>query len=86
MVIIRLRPGGKKKTPFYQIVAADNRMPLTGRFIERMGFYNALKTETQSLWIDLERINHWVSQGAQVSPAVKSLCKAFKKSQESASA
>ncbi|MDA9832279.1 30S ribosomal protein S16 [Gammaproteobacteria bacterium] len=86
MVIIRLRPGGKKKSPFYQIVAADSRMPLTGRFIEKIGFYNALKTEAQSLWIDMDKINHWTGQGAQMSPAVKSLCKAFEKSQESASA
>ena len=81
MVIIRLRPGGKKKSPFYHIVAADSRMRLTGRYIERIGFYNATKKEETSLKINLERIDHWVSQGAQLSNAVKSLCKVYKKQQ-----
>jgi len=79
MVIIRLRPGGKKKSPFYHIVAADSRMPLTGRYIERIGFYNATKSEAQSLKIDLDRIDHWVNQGAQLSHGVKALCKAYRK-------
>ncbi|HKY02721.1 MAG TPA: 30S ribosomal protein S16, partial [Burkholderiales bacterium] len=40
MVVIRLARGGAKKRPFFNIVAADSRVAATGRFIERVGFYD----------------------------------------------
>ena len=61
-------------------------MPRDGRYIERIGFYNPLKNEETYLKIDLDRLDHWVSNGAQMSPAVKSLRnKAQKVAKETAS-
>ena len=76
MVTIRLARGGAKKRPFYNLVVADSRERRDGRFIERLGFYNPVAPEGQeSLRINVERISHWQSQGAQLSDAVAKLVK-----------
>ena len=64
---IRLARGGSKKRPFYRIVAADSRMPRDGRFIEKLGTYNPLlpKDSEDRVKMDLERVRHWLAQGAQ---------------------
>ncbi len=64
---IRLARGGSKKRPHYAIVAADSRMPRDGRFIEKLGTYNPLlaKDDEKRIVMNLERINHWLAQGAQ---------------------
>ena len=76
MVTIRLARGGAKKRPFYHIVVTDSRMPRDGRYIERLGFYNPSATGGEvSLNINQERIDHWVSKGAQTSDRVSKLLK-----------
>lgn len=76
MVIIRLARGGAKNRPFYNVVVADSRNRRDGRFIERVGFYNPLvKDGIEGLRLSLDRVNHWVSQGAQLSDAVAKLVK-----------
>ena len=71
MVTIRLSRGGAKKRPFYQIVVADSRSPRDGRFIERVGFFNPIaQGNAERLRVDLERVNHWVAQGASLSDRV----------------
>ena len=69
---IRLARGGSKKRPFYRIVAADSRMPRDGRFIEKLGTYNPLlpKDTEERVKMNLERIEYWVGQGAQVTDRV----------------
>lgn len=64
---IRLARGGSKKRPFYRIVAADSRMPRDGRFIEKLGTYNPLlaKDSEERVKMDMERVQHWLDQGAQ---------------------
>lgn len=64
---IRLARGGSKKRPFYRIVATDSRMPRDGRFIEKLGTYNPLlaKDSEDRVRMDIERIKHWLDQGAQ---------------------
>jgi small subunit ribosomal protein S16 len=72
--------GGAKNRPFYNIVVADSRMPRDGRFIERIGFYNPKASENETKFrLALDRVAHWVSQGAQPSDAVKKLIKRGKK-------
>ena len=67
MVTIRLSRGGAKKRPFYQIVVTDSRSPRDGRFIERVGFFNPIaQGNAERLRVDLERVNHWVAQGASL--------------------
>jgi small subunit ribosomal protein S16 len=76
MVTIRLSRGGSKKRPFYQITVADSRVARDGRFIERVGFFNPVaRGQEEKLRVDLERINHWVGQGAQLSVRVAQLVK-----------
>jgi small subunit ribosomal protein S16 len=69
---IRLARGGSKKRPYYSIVAADSRMPRDGRFIEKLGTYAPLlpKDSEDRVKIDIERVQHWLSQGAQPTDRV----------------
>jgi small subunit ribosomal protein S16 len=66
-VRIRLSRGGSKKHPYYHVVAADQRAPRDGRFIERLGTYNPqLPREHQErLVLDVEKVKVWLSKGAQ---------------------
>ncbi|AZV76576.1 30S ribosomal protein S16 [Parasedimentitalea marina] len=75
---IRLARGGSKKRPFYRIVAADSRMPRDGRFIEKLGTYNPLlpKDSEERVKMDVERIQYWVSQGAQPTDRVARMLEA----------
>ncbi len=76
MVTIRLARGGSKKRPFYHINATDSRKSRDGRYIERLGFFNPVaRGQEERLRIDTDRVNHWVSQGAQVSERVSQLLK-----------
>ena len=76
MVVIRLARGGAKKRPFYNMVVTDSRNRRDGRFIERVGFYNPVANEKQErVRLNNDRLNHWVSQGAQLSDAVAKLVK-----------
>ena len=76
MVTIRLARGGSKKRPFYNIVVADSRNARDGRFIEKIGFFNPIaRGQDEKLRLDLDRIQHWVSTGAQQSERVAQLVK-----------
>jgi small subunit ribosomal protein S16 len=76
MVTIRLARHGSKKNPFYHITVADRTSSRDGRFIERVGFYNPLaKGQAEGLRVDLDRLDHWLSVGAQPSEIVKKLAK-----------
>ena len=76
MVVIRFSRGGSKHSPFFNIVVADSRNRRDGRFIERVGFYNPVANEKQErVRLNTERLNYWVSQGAQLSDAVARLVK-----------
>lgn len=77
-VKIRLSRIGKIHAPVYRIVAADQRSKRDGKFLEILGTYNPLKHELVKF--DQERINYWVSQGAQLTDTVKRLQKINKKS------
>lgn len=65
---------GRKKRPFYRIVAADSRAPRDGRFIETLGTYNPL-TKPHTVEFDEERVLYWLKNGAQPSQTVRSLFK-----------
>jgi small subunit ribosomal protein S16 len=81
MVVVRLARGGSHNRPYFNIVTADSRARRDGRFIEKLGFYNPLVSgDVESFRINNERLDYWVSVGAQVSPAVKKLIKSNKKS------
>lgn len=75
---IRLARGGSKKRPFYRIVAADSRMPRDGRFIEKLGTYNPLlpKDNEDRVRMNVERIQHWLDQGAKPTDRVARMLEA----------
>jgi small subunit ribosomal protein S16 len=80
MVTIRLSRGGAKKKPFYHVVVTDSRMPRDGRYIERLGYFNPMaRGAEKDLEVSLDRIDHWVSQGAATTDRVKSLIKQARK-------
>jgi small subunit ribosomal protein S16 len=63
---------GAKKRPFYRLVVADARSPRDGRFIEQLGIYDPL-TSPATIRIDGEKVQLWISKGAQPSDAARSL-------------
>ena len=76
MVKIRLARAGAKKRPFYHVVVADVRSSRDGRFIERVGFYDPIgDAGEEAVRIDMARVNHWLSAGAQASERVANLIK-----------
>ncbi|WP_367607342.1 30S ribosomal protein S16 [Legionella sp. W05-934-2] len=83
MVVIRLLRAGAKKRPFYHVIVTDSRKRRdTGSCIARIGFYNPIaRGQEVELNIDLEKIKHWQSIGAQISERVKALVKKAEKRQ-----
>lgn len=80
MVTIRLARSGSKKRPFYHVTVADQRNPRDGRFIERVGFFNPVaRGQEQRLRVDIERVEYWISKGAQPSDRVAKLVKDARK-------
>ena len=82
MVVIRLARGGSKKRPFYHLSVADERNPRDGRFIERVGFFNPVaRGQEERLRINQERVDYWLSKGAQTTDRVAKLLKENAKAQ-----
>ena len=71
-VRIRLQRHGRKKRPFYRLVAADARASRDGVFLERLGHYNPL-TDPADVFIDEEKALKWLRRGAQPSDTAKRL-------------
>jgi small subunit ribosomal protein S16 len=69
---IRLARMGTKKRPQYRVVVADSRYPRDGRFIEKLGTYNPMlpKDAKERVNLDLDRVQHWLSKGAQPTDRV----------------
>lgn len=74
MLKIRLRRGGTTHAPFYRIVVSDSRKTPTAASVEQIGYYDP-KTNPPEVKIDHERVDYWVSKGAQLSSTVKSFLK-----------
>jgi small subunit ribosomal protein S16 len=72
MLKIRLARGGAKKRPYYSIVIADSHSPRDGRFIEKVGTFNPLlkKEDPQRVTMKVERLQDWISKGAQPTDRV----------------
>ena len=85
MVVSRLARGGANKRPFYHLVVAESRRAATGRFLERVGFYDPKAPQgRESLRVNVERVKHWEGKGARLSPTVVRLVKQFGKSKKAA--
>ena len=76
MVSIRLARGGSKRRPFYHVVVTDSRNSRDGRYIERLGYFNpGASGAAEDLRLDSDRIEYWISKGAQPSDRVSNLIK-----------
>jgi len=71
-VRLRLQRHGRKRKPFYHIVAADSRAPRDGRYIERIGFYNP-NHHPAIVEIDRDKALGWLKNGAQPTNTVNSI-------------
>jgi small subunit ribosomal protein S16 len=76
MVVIRLARGGAKRRPFYNVVVADSRRTVSGKFIEKLGFWDVKAPDGREMFrIANERVAHWTGKGAKLSPTVARLMK-----------
>ena len=73
-VRIRLKRVGGLNDPHFRVVVTDKRSPRDGRFIEEIGVYHPV-LGANNFQINLERANHWISQGATASDTVRSMLK-----------
>lgn len=73
-VAIRLRREGALNRPYFKVVVADKRSPRDGKFIEIVGTYDPKKRGMNST-LKLDRVEYWISKGAQPSDTVRSLIK-----------
>ena len=79
MVKIRLARHGRKRRPFYRVVAADVNAPRDGKFLEILGTYNPVeKDESKELTLNIDRVDHWLSVGAKPTETAAALIKKFK--------
>ncbi|MBN9311163.1 MAG: 30S ribosomal protein S16 [Devosia sp.] len=68
---LRLARAGTKKRPYYHVVVADARSPRDGRFIEKIGNYDPkLEDKSKRVTLVVERVQHWLSVGAQPTDRV----------------
>ena len=74
MVVIRLRRAGSKKRPYFRIVVTDSRAARDSSFVEILGHYNP-RTKPALVDIKQERVDYWISKGAQPSDSVRTLIK-----------
>lgn len=76
MVTIRLARGGVKRRPFYHIVVTDSRKRRDSGYIERIGYFNPVaKGQEVRFFVEMERYDHWLDNGAQPSERVSDLIK-----------
>ncbi len=70
---IRLKRLGAKRRPFYRVIVIDSRSPRQGRAVEEIGRYSAVVHEEDQIAIQLDRVDYWVSKGAQMTDTVRRL-------------
>ena len=78
MVVVRLERRGTKKKPHHRIVVTERSRAQGGRSLETLGYYDP-SYDPPKFSLDESRFDYWVSSGAQVSEALSSLVKNFKK-------
>ena len=76
MLMIRLARIGARKQPYYRVVVIDKERARNGRSVEIVGLYNP-RTSPATIDLKRDRIDYWVSKGAQLSDTV---CRLLSKS------
>lgn len=75
MVVLRLKRMGRRHRPFFRLSAMERRSPRDGRVIEQLGFYDPIAPADRQLSVNVQRVDYWLSVGAQPSRTVKTLLK-----------
>jgi small subunit ribosomal protein S16 len=73
MVVLRLKRMGRTHRPFYRVCAMDKRVPVDGKTLEEIGWYDPVANEERQLRLKMDRIDYWLSVGAQPSDTVRDL-------------
>lgn len=77
-VRIRMKKMGRTHRPYYRVCAMDQRSPRDGRVIEQLGTYDPMCPETDArVTLKAERVDYWLSVGAQPSEKVAVLIKKY---------
>lgn len=75
-VRLRLKRIGRRHRPFYRVAAVDRRKARDSRVIEELGHYDPTNAdESKQVTLKAERIEYWLSVGAQPSDTVRNLIK-----------
>ena len=78
-VRIRMKRMGRKHRPFYRICVMDSQKPRDGKAIEEVGHYDPMvRDKSQRVSLKMDRIDYWISVGAQPSDKVATLIKKVK--------
>ena len=79
-VVIRLARCGSKHKPKYRLMVADSRRYVTGKYLDNLGYYiPKVGVQTESIHIDLPKINEWIKKGAKPTARVQYLMKQAQK-------
>jgi small subunit ribosomal protein S16 len=77
-VRLRMKMMGRAHRPFFRVCAVDQRKPRDGRVIEELGYYDPMVPETDARAVlKSERLDYWISVGAQPSDRVRTLMKKY---------
>ena len=72
-LVLRMRQQGRRNRRLFRLVVADARSPRDGKYVECIGHYNP--HEEDGVVVKKERVEHWLSQGAQPTEKMASLLK-----------
>ena len=76
MIVIRFSRAGTNNKPYFHLVAAEQRGPRDGKYLERLGFYYPKeKDNKKKLTVDLNKVQAWIEKGAKPSETVSQLLK-----------
>jgi small subunit ribosomal protein S16 len=85
MVKIRLSRHGAKKRPYYHVVVTDSESPRDGKFLEQIGTYDPSRPDSD-IRLDLERLQYWISVGAQPTDRARKVINDKKRADAAAAA
>jgi len=86
LLAIRLMRMGAKKRPSYRVVVKEKLSKRDGAYLENLGTYNPIGKEGAQIKLNSERVDYWLSRGAQPTETVRRLIKQNTKTQTEAAA
>ena len=81
LLAIKLMRMGAKKRPSYRVVVKEKLSKRDGAYLENLGTYNPIGKDGAEIKLNSERVQYWLSKGAQPTETVRRLIKANEKAQ-----